>query len=190
MNKYRLQIFSNGFLLDRMRVQISSEGSGSVQEIENEWHNEAANEHWYWPEHPEEERERQVESPQPQRPEEAPPVQVPRHVLNRVPSALGRGHGGKEADVRVVPYGLHVAEECHEEAEQDGEELDRGHDGGLVPVDQFGWGWARLVADVYTYQRAQGDGRGCQERRRHYVVPYRLNGQYTIFEWILSIYQT
>lgn len=48
-----------------MRVQISSEAGGGVQEIENEGHDKAANEHGYWAEHPQEEREGQVESSQP-----------------------------------------------------------------------------------------------------------------------------
>lgn len=87
--------------------------------------------------------------------------------------------------MRVVPYGLHVAEKGHEEAEQDGEELERRHEGGLVPVDQFGGGRGGLVAHVYAYERAESDGCGRQERRRHYVVAYRLNCQYSIFEWIL-----
>lgn len=77
-----------------MRVQISGEVGGGVQEIEKERHGEAAKEHGYRAEHPEEERKGQVESSQSERPEEATPVQVPGHVLNRVYPALRGGHGG------------------------------------------------------------------------------------------------
>ncbi|KAH6799166.1 receptor for activated C kinase 1C [Perilla frutescens var. frutescens] len=129
-----------------------TDGVVRVWEVENEGHDEAANEHWYGAEHPEEEREGQVESPEAKRPEEASPVEVPCNVLDGISSALRRRHGGQKTNVGIVPYGLHVAKKGDEEAEQDGKELDRRHDGGLIPIDQFGCGGAGLVAHVHTYE--------------------------------------
>lgn len=177
----RVHILNIGFLFDRMSVQIPSEAGGGVQEIQKEWHDEAANEHGNRPEHPQEEREGQVECSKPKWPEEASPVQVSGYILDHIFSALRRGHGGKEANVGVVPYRLHVAEKRDKKADQDGKELDGGHDGGLIPIDQFGWGRAGLVAHVHTYKWAQSDGCRRQQRRRHYIIAYCLNCQHTIF---------
>lgn len=107
-----------------MSVQIPGEVGGGVQEIQKERHDEAANEHGYWPEHPQEEREGQVECSKPKRPEEASSVQVSGYILDHIFPALRRGHRGKKANVGVVPYRLHVAEKRDKKADQDGKELD------------------------------------------------------------------
>lgn len=101
---------------------------GGIQEEEEAAHHDAAGQHGNRPKYPEEESEGDVERPQPQRPEEAAPVQAPRHVLRRDGALRRHRLAHEEADVRVVAYGLHVAEEGDDEAERDGEVLDGVHD--------------------------------------------------------------
>lgn len=48
-----------------------------------------------------------------------------RLLTNYVGGGDGRCHGDKEADLGVVPDGLHMAKEGDEEADRDDEELER-----------------------------------------------------------------
>lgn len=111
-----------------------------VQGIQQATQQHRTSQHRNRPKNPKEQSERHVERPQTQGPEEAPPVETPGHVGDRdvavPPCTGGSRHDEKEADMGVVADGLNVAEEGDDEAEGDGEELDRRDGGRLVAVDQ------------------------------------------------------
>lgn len=156
---------------------------GGVQKEEQAAHHHAARQHRYRPKNPEEEGEGHVERPQAERPEEAASVQAPRGVLRRDGPCHRLAH--EEAGVRVVPDGLHVAEEGEDEAEQEGEVLDGAHHGGRVAVDEGRRGGAGGGADEDADEGGEGDGGGGQRGGRHDVVPQRLHRQSAVPERVL-----
>lgn len=108
-------------------VHNPSEIEGDIKKIQQENQNNTANKHGNWPEDPKEQREREVERPQPQRPEVASPVHRPAHVLRRQmqspatpigisTAVLFQRHVDEDAGMAVVPYRLHVEQECYQEA--------------------------------------------------------------------------
>ncbi|RWW01745.1 hypothetical protein GW17_00035197 [Ensete ventricosum] len=158
---------------------------GGVQEEEQAAHHHAARQHWNRAENPEEEGEGHVERPQAERPEEAAPVQAPRGLLRRDGPRHRLAH--EEAGVRVVPDGLHVAEEGEDEAEQEGEVFDGAHHGGRVAVDEGRGGRACGGADEDADEGAEADGGGGQHGGRHDVVPQRLHRQIAVPERVLLL---
>uniref|UniRef100_A0A1J3F3Z4 Uncharacterized protein n=1 Tax=Noccaea caerulescens TaxID=107243 RepID=A0A1J3F3Z4_NOCCA len=88
---------------ERLAMEMPGETSGGVQEIQNRGHHTTANKHRDGTEVPQEEREGEVESSQPERPEVASSVQVPRHVLAVLSFPSRDGHRDKETHVSVVP---------------------------------------------------------------------------------------
>lgn len=108
-------------------VHSPPEIKGDVKKIQQENQNNAANKHGNRPEDPKKQREREVERPQPQRPEIASPVHRPTHILRRQmqppattlgisKTSLFQRHVDENAGMAVVPYRLHVEQECYQEA--------------------------------------------------------------------------
>lgn len=109
-------------------VHYPPEIEGDIKKIQQENQKNTANKHGNRPEDPKEQREREVERPQPQRPEIASPVHRPAHILRRqmqspvtpigisTASALFQWHVDEDAGMAVVPYRLHVEQECNQEA--------------------------------------------------------------------------
>lgn len=91
----------------------------------------------------------------------------------------------------AVPYGLHVEEESHQEADEDREVLDGEAEPALVPQHRQ----ERRATPVPIRhqkgdQRAQHDGRRGEEGRCHDVVPQRLDCQDTVLRRILRRHQS
>lgn len=164
------------------RRHLHAPAGVDVQRVEENHQDNAAAEHRDRPEHPQEQRERDVEGPQPERPEEASLVQRSHHVLCRAPVALYR-HVHQQAGVAVEPDRLHVEQEGEQEAEEDSEELD-GVEVAHQVLAPAGVGAA--PGHHGGDERAKRDGRRCQHRRRHDVVPQRLHRQHAVLLRILK----
>ncbi|BAS78201.1 Os02g0293050, partial [Oryza sativa Japonica Group] len=148
-------------------------------------------EHGDGPEEPEEDRAGEVEGARAERPEVAAAVERRGDVVDgeaRAAAALDQAHRHvhEGAGVAVVPDGLHVQEERHQEAHQDGEEFHRqrrlargAHHQRRAreePIAAAAAGGGHEDGD----EGAERDGRGRQQRRRHDVVPDRLHRQHRV----------
>ena len=74
-------------------METPSKRSGRVQEIQNRRHHTTAHKHGGGTKVPQEEREGEIEGPQPEEPEVESSVQVPSHVLAVLFFPSGDGHG-------------------------------------------------------------------------------------------------
>lgn len=138
---------------------------GNIQEIEQENQDKARHKHGNWPKDPEKQRGREVESSKAKRPEIAPFVNIRSNIFDRslvVVDILGHlleRHVDENAGVAVVPYGLNVKEEGHQETRQYAEVLDRKARVASVPEHEKGRFVFASVRHQHGDERAERDGR-------------------------------
>lgn len=141
-----------------------------VKEIEHDNQNKAGQEHRYGTKDPQEQRERKVEGSETQRPEVAASVHSVCHILCcQIVMLQMRRHllerrVDQNACMTVVPYGLHIEQESHQETDQNGKVFDGVSLLACVPVNE------NRCTSIFVYtthqhsnERAEHDRRGGQK---------------------------
>lgn len=104
--------------MQKTRRQISGTQASSIQEIKHKSHHAATTKHGNRAEDPEQEREREIEGSQSERPKEAAPIQFLGDIFDILVSPFWRRDINQETDMGIVSGALHIAEECYQKTYQ------------------------------------------------------------------------